>query len=288
MVKKKIVTKEVRDIMYSSIVDCFTLKVTVPLSNATKQLHTHSFVYIPYHTFFNTNLDKIFTYLGRNYGNSPVNYRKNHWYVKKIIIKDEETAELELTALPGHYDFDANSLKKNTNSTGQKTAQKTSKTKNKSAQDDTFLKNLPELSKSENEFLHTIIKKAIGTKRDKVKMGKAIHEYYKKHHVFSYYSCMRTPQNSFRKKWYKREQNCGDGASTLAYMFEAAGFNPDLMHGDNHFFIRVKIDGVYYYCDNGGCSGCHNWRKFGKSRGNSTVWGGAYGYPESAGYKYHC
>jgi hypothetical protein len=250
------------------IKDIAEVTITIPLSNVTKNIHSRMFI--------QTNLSlpelqnmkqlgEIFRANAYYYNNK---YVKNVWFVKKVKVTVSPTEEsMTLTLLPFNdsYESEASTL-------ASLTEQKT-KTTGAGSTSDISLDKV--LNGEEQTFLEQIVKKAIGTKTDKVAQAKAIHEYYKNNHVYDYYPCMTS--NSFKTLWNKKAHNCGDGARTLAYMYKCLGLDPYIMNGHNHFWIQVEIDGKTYYCDQCGPQGGHNSRHMGTSTEDSTVWGGASG-----------
>ena len=90
----------------------------------------------------------------------------------------------------------------------------------------------------------------------------------------------------FEKTWKANKHNCGDGASTLVAMFRCAGLNADIMHKPGHFYVRLKINGTKYYCDQSGASGSHNNKTLGKKGDNNNVWGGISSSASVVGFKY--
>ena len=260
------------------IADIAEVTITIPLSNVTKNIHSRMFI--------QTNLSlpelqnmkqlgEIFRANAYYYNNK---YVKNVWFVKKVKVTVSPTEEsMTLTLLPFNdsYESEASTL-------ASLTEQKTKTTGDGSTSDVSLDK---VLNGEEQTFLEQIVKKAIGTKTDKVAQAKAIHEYYKNNHIYDYYPCMTS--NSFKTLWNKKAHNCGDGARTLAYMYKCLGLDPYIMNGHNHFWIQVEIDGKTYYCDQCGPQGGHNSRHMGTSTGDSTVWGGASGGSRHA-WNYGC
>ena len=194
-------------------------------------------------------------------------YVRNVWFVKKTkvtVSKTEESMTLTLIPFNDTYETEANNL---SGLTEQKNKTKTSNSKTST------------VSLSGDNYVQEIVKKAIGTKTDKVAMAKAIHEYYKKNHVYKLESTSVEDdyKKGFKKLWNTKAHSCGPGAATLYYMFKSIGLSPKIMNGHTHYWIQVEIDGQTYYCDQAGKQGGHNHRHMGTSTGDDTVYGGATG-----------
>jgi hypothetical protein len=266
----------------NGLTDLAEVTITIPLSKVTKKLHSRMFIKTQLSLPELQNmkqLGEIFKANAYFYNNK---YVKNVWFIKKTKItcsSKEESMTLTLTPFNDSYESEANTLsglteQKNktqtTNSTGSSTPTSTTDVK---------------LS-TKDPFLADIVKKAIGTKTDKLAMAKACYKYYQDHHVYKYDSTSVEDdyKRGFKSLWNQRGQSCGPGAACLYYMFNAIGLDPKIMNGHNHYWIQVEIDGKTYYCDQAGSEGSHNMCTNGKSRIMSTcstchctVFGGATG-----------
>ena len=253
------------------IKDIAEVTITIPLSNVTKNIHSRMFIQTNLSLPELQNMKQLGQIFQANAYYFNDKYVKNVWFVKKVKVTVSPTEEsMTLTLLPFNdsYESEAQTL---ASLTEQKSNTQTNKTSNSTSE--VTLNKV--LSGSEQDYLEQIVKKAIGTKTDKVAQAKAIHEYYRTNHVYAYYECMT--KSSFKALWNDNSHNCGDGARTLAYMFKCIGLEPYIMNGHNHFWISVEIDGKTYYCDQCGAVGSHGTRHLGTSTGDSTVWGGASG-----------
>lgn len=90
----------------------------------------------------------------------------------------------------------------------------------------------------------------------------------------------------FEGTWKRSGHNCGDGAATLVAMYRCAGFKADIMHKYGHFYVRVNVNGKYYYCDQAGQSGSHNWRTLGSKGNNNNVYHGITSSASVVGFRY--
>lgn len=251
----------------NGITDLAEVTITIPLSSITKNLHARMFIQTKLSLPELQNMKQLGEIFMANayYYNSK--YVKNVWFIKKTKISVSPTGEsMTLTLLPFNdsYESEANTLS-NLTETKNKT-----KTSNESTSNVTL---------SGDSFLQDIVKKAIGTKTDKVAMAKACHEYYKKNHVYRYQETdvISDYNRGFKSLWNQTAQSCGPGAACLYYMFECIGLDPKIMNGHNHYWIQVEINGSTYYCDQAGDEGAHNTRSMSTSTGNGTVWHGATG-----------
>lgn len=252
------------------IEDLAEVTITIPLSNVTKKIHSRMFIQTNLSLPELQNMKQLGQIFQANAYYYNDKYVKNIWFVKKVKVTVSPTEEsMTLTLLPFNdsYESEAQTLasltQQKTKTTGAGTASSSSNSLSKV------------LSGEDQSYLEQIVKKAIGTKTDKVAQAKAIHEYYRVNHVYSYYACMT--KSSFKELWNDKSHNCGDGARTLAYMLKCIGLDPYIMNGHNHFWISVEIDGKTYYCDQCGQEGSHGTRHMGTSTSDSTVWGGASG-----------
>ena len=263
---------EAREEMADSLINILDFSITIPLTDSTKHIHTNSFIKLNQDLFEADDLFNIYTQMGKTTASRYTQFRKGYWYVAETEVSyKNNTMKLKLLALPSvpNYDkkdMDASSSNSNTGKTVNK---------NTSSNSDFKLKNVPCLGKSDNAFLQDIVKKAIGTASTDLARAKNIYNYYNNHHVYSSYSCMQ--HTTFKSGWNDKGLNCGDGARVLCMMFKCIGLNPQMGNGHNHFWVRVKIDGKYYYCDQAGSPGARNTRTIGTAGSNANVWGGVGG-----------
>lgn len=295
--------------MIKSVRDLYTVKITLPLGNPNlKLVHTNQMLFteLPEDTFELANFGAIATALNSSYSRYS-GYVLNRWYVEgRKITNDGKTAKMELELNPFASDVlkfrdekdsfvkaynDAQNTNKNTSNPTTNMSKTNKKVKSVST---IKLHNVKGQSKKDNAFLKSIVTKALkekGNPKKPLAQAKAVYKYYQNNHVYKKYCCMSS--GGFEKLWKEYGQNCGTGARTLCLMFKCLGLNCTIMNGHNHFWVRLNIDGKYYYCDQAGASGSHNKDKTGTSRvlssstGDHTVWGGASG-GSNRGWNYVC
>ncbi len=271
---------QLRSELTNGLTDLAEVTITIPLNKVTKKLHTRMFIKTKLSLPQLQNmkqLGQIFKANAYFYNNQ---YVKNIWFVKKTKISvspKEESMTLTLTPFNDSFEAEANTLK-------QLTEQKNKTSSTSSSSTPTRTSDVKLSTK--DPFLEDIVKKAIGTKTDKLAMAKACYKYYQDHHVYKWDSTTVEDdyKRGFKSLWNQRGQSCGPGAACLYYMFNAIGLNPKIMNGHDHYWIQVEIDGKTYYCDQAGGDGTHNMCTNGKSRIMSTcstchctVFGGATG-----------
>ena len=283
-----------------SIRDLYSLKITLPLGNPNlKLVHTNQFLFteLPTDVFELANMSELSKALNSTYSRYS-GYEINRWYIEGVTINNEvngkATMELDLNPFASDYrkyhDDKVSFEKAYTDAFSNKTttttsAKKTTTTKKKSVasttKNDIVLKDVKGFKKKDQEYIKNVTDKALkkyNFPRNKVKQAKAIHEYYKAHHVYrKYYDMDKMNRYGFEGCWKHKNHNCGDGAATLQAMMKCIGLNPDIMLGHGHYWIRVKINGTYYYCDQAGAPGAHNTRVLGKKGNNNNVWEGTGG-----------
>lgn len=251
----------------NGITDVAEVTITIPLSSVTKNIHARMFIQTRLSLPELQNMKQLGQIFKENAYYYNTQYVKNVWFVKKTKVNVSPTDKsMTLTLLPFNdsYESEASTLSGLTEQQSNKSSSKTTTT---------------EVNLSGDAYLQEIVKKAIGTKTDKVAMAKACHEYYKKNHVYEYVATDAIAQynRGFKSLWNQKSQSCGPGAATLYYMFECIGLDPKLMNGHYHYWIQVEIDGKTYYCDQAGAPGAHNTRVMSTSAGDGSVWHGATG-----------
>lgn len=298
--------------MQESVRDLNKLTIKLPLGNPSlKYVHTNQWLFtdLP-KEFYLTNLAPLMNALNGTY-NRFSGFQENRWYIEGVTINNDGTsATIEMNVNPMASSLstytEANNKSKedyvsavNSNNTNNVT------TKEKTSKKSTTLneKGLPKLynvkgwSKSDQEYIKKVVSYALkqaGYPQDPVKQAYVLHEYYCKVHTYSLYSCMDKYKKykTFEKVWnIKHGHNCGDGAITIQALLCCIGLNPVIYNGHNHFWIKVKINGTIYYCDQAANTGQHNWRRLGSNGGDKNVWtdNGQTGRGGSArAYRYMC
>ena len=261
------------------ITDLAEVTITVPLSKVTKNLHTRMFIQTKLSLPELQNMKELGQIFMTNAYYYNDKYVRNVWFIKKTKVSVSPTEKsMTLTLLPFNdtYESEANTLSGLTEK--KSSSNSSSGSSNNNTTSNVNLKG--------DSFLQDIVKKAIGTKTDKLAMAKACYKYYQDNHVYRY---KNTDVNAdynrgFKSLWNQEGQSCGPGAATLYYMFTCIGLSPKIMYGHGHYWIQVEIDGKTYYCDQAGDEGTHNMCTNGKRRIMSTcsschctVFGGATG-----------
>ena len=295
--------------MEDSVRDLYTLKLKLPLGNPNlKLVHTNQFLFaeLPNSAFELLNLADIAKVLSGEYSRYS-GYQLNRWYIESATItndKKEFTIELGLNpfATPTLKNRDniasyrkayndAFTKNNNTTTTGKTTNNKTSnKNKVKSTAPKLKLKNVKGFNKKDQEYIKKVVTQALKKKNNPVKpvpIMFAIYNHYNANHYYAGYDCMpKMRAYGFEGCWKRKNHNCGDGASTLVAMFRCAGLTADIMHKYGHFYVRVKCDGKWWYCDQAGDTGKHNWRKPGKRGNNNNVYEGISSSASVVGFRY--
>lgn len=295
------------DSIINSVRDLQTLKIKLPMGNPNlKLVHTNQFLFteLPEEVFELANMGTIAKALNSKYARFS-GYKLNRWYIEGITItNDNKSCIMELECNPfaspltkyqennrGYKKAysDAYNQKKQAEEQAKQQANK-SKSGVKSTNTGIKLKNVKGFSKDDQKYIKKIVKQAL-KKRNNPTNEKpilyALYEYYKNNHVYSGYECMQKIRaGGFKYTWKKQGHNCGDGAAVLVAMFRCAGLKADIMHKYGHFYVRVKANGEWYYCDQSGASGAHNWRSPGKKGNNNNVFHGISSSASVVGFKY--
>lgn len=282
------VQAQMRQELTEGIAEIAEVTITIPLSSVTKNLHTRMFIQTQLSLPQLQNmkqLGEIFKANAYYYGDTFV---KNVWFIKKTKVTVSPTEEsMTLTLVPFNDSFqsEADTLAGLSEQKTNTTSTSSTSTSSSTANSTTNLKLNKVAKGADQTFLEEIVKKAIGTKTDKLAQAKACYKYYQDHHVYHLNSTSVESdyQRGFKSLWNQEKHSCGPGAATLFYMFKCIGLHPMIMNGHNHYWIDVEIDGQTYHCDQAGAEGTHNMCTNGKSRvmstgtGHCVVYGGANG-----------
>jgi len=245
--------------MAKSLIDLCNFKVTVPLSEKTKNIHTNSFIYFePLKVMEYSNLDFLYEEMGKTRATRWVPYRKGYWYVKGVkIIYSNTEQKMELTLSPFPTVFQAEKLQATNKTTngGDKNANNTTSSRSTNAggtASNITIKAPSWLNKTDKQWAETTVKKAIGSTRDRLKQAKNIYNYFKDHYSYSKYPDLRytSPKGNRKSAFERGYGNCADGANILETLFLTAGFNARIKHPYYHYIIKLKINGKVYWCDN--------------------------------------
>lgn len=271
--------------MAESLINLVEFKITVPLTAKTKNIHTNSFIYLQGFDFLEQYAD-LYEQLGTTKFARHIPYRRGYWYVKNVktnYASNKQEMELTLSVLPTYYKNKLQEKAKTNTNTANNTTN-AGKTNTVKTNKNTKLHKVKGCK--DQTFLEDIVRKAIGTKTDIEKQAIACYKYYQSNHVYHEYSTndlIGEYNRGFKTLWNQKRHNCGAGAVTLMYMFRCLGLKPQVLNGHNHYWIRVKINGKTYYCDQAGAEGTNNVCTNGKRRNMSTktghcvVYGGAKG-----------
>ena len=278
-----------------SVRDLLTLKLKIPLGNPNlKLVHTNQFMFteLPETYFELANLSTIGKVLNSEYSRYS-GYQFNRWYIESISIENNKTnAYMELTLNPfasSHQTYKDNlkGFQKEYTNIFVKTSNKDNTIKSTG---NTNLKDVDGFNKSDQEFIKKVVGEALQKRNNPINpipMAYAIYSYYRDNHVYAGYECMQKMNaGGFESTWKNPNHNCGDGAATICAMYRCAGFEADIMHKYGHFYVRVKVEGEWYYCDQAGGSGQHNWRNLGRKGNDSNVFGGIDSSASVVGYTY--
>lgn len=268
---------EAREEIVDSMLGLCDFKITVPLSDKTKNIHTDTFIYLEPLDFM-SKIDNIYSSLTNSSGVGCreckfVPYRKGYWYVKAVKINydgNKQSMDLTLVPLPTIYSDTY------TPPTAKTSTTTTSKTKSKKTTNSTSVKLKPPsyLSTSDKAWATKTVLKAIGTKTDPLKMAKAIDKAFKSHVYYSFYwDAQKTPSSSNLKgAWNNKHLNCADGANVLQALFKTARLNCKILHCPGHYVVKLTINGKVYKTDCSGATGSHPNKRFG------VVYGSGNGY----------
>jgi hypothetical protein len=279
------VSLDAQDKMAESLINLVDFKITLPLTKKTKNIRTNSFIYLQGFDFLDS-YRYIYEMMGSPRAARHIPYRRGFWYVKAVKItynKTQQTMELTLTPLATVYNSKIS--ENNETSTATTTRQTTSTTPQRTRREAVKLHKVKGCK--DQKFLEDIVKKAIGTKTDIEKQAIACYKYYQSNHVYHEYNTSVVDQynRGFKALWNQKSHSCGPGAATLSYMFKCLGLKPQIIlgHNNTHYWVRVKINGKTYYCDQAGAEGTNNLCTNGKRRkmstrtGHCVVYGGATG-----------
>lgn len=286
-------TKEI----VKSIRDLISLKITLPLGNPNlKLVHTNQFLFteLPNDVFELANMETISTAMNSIYSRFG-GYQVNRWYIEGVTITNNGgNATMDLDLNP--YATDLEKYKENlqgldqayVDASKQGVTTSATKTTNEVASTSIKFSKVSGQSASDQAYIESVVTTALknaGNPKDDLKRAKAIHEHYKKNHVYKRYCCMSS--GGFKSLWNEKSQNCGTGARTLCLMFKSIGLDCTIFNGHNHFWVRLTINGKYYYCDQSGSSGSSTTRVLGAGGGNGNVWKGTSG-GSNRGWNYVC
>ena len=118
--------------------------------------------------------------------------------------------------------------------------------------------------------ISSMVKQAIKGKKGAREKAEAIYSAMVNHLVYSYYACSRFPHSNegADQAWQHGAVNCADSANIGRVAYTAGGLKAQVVHGPNHFWCEVNIDGSVVASDVTGSEGAHCVRSLGQ------VWDG--------------
>ena len=97
------------------------------------------------------------------------------------------------------------------------------------------------------EDIDAKVKEIIGDETDDYKKMILIHEWLRKNNQYSYYECSHKSSASAALK--SLHNNCADTALLSCAMYRSANLDAQVVHGPNHFWTIIIIDGKEYQSD---------------------------------------
>ena len=232
--------------MAESLDNLVDLKIKVPLSDKTKNIHTNAWIYYEPAVEFGDKIDSIYGEMKSLCKQFRYTfYRKNYWYVKAVSVKySDGTMELTLSPMPTPYKEEKLN---NASSTGKGKVNKTSNNSN-----DIKLSPPNFLNKTDKKWAEDFVTKHTKGLTNELEIAKKIYNKFKDGYKYCGYSNLRyTSSKGNRKSAFNRGcGNCADGANILETLFLTAGLNARIKHPWNHYIIKLKINGKTYWCDN--------------------------------------
>ena len=118
--------------------------------------------------------------------------------------------------------------------------------------------------------INSMVKQAIKGKKGARAKTEAIYTAMVNHLVYSYYSCSHFPHTNegADQAWQHGAVNCADSASIGRVAYNVGGMEARVVHGPNHFWCEVNVDGSWIASDVTGSEGAHCVRSLGQ------VWDG--------------
>jgi len=114
--------------------------------------------------------------------------------------------------------------------------------------------------------ISTMVKQACKGKKGAREKAEAVYQAMVDHLVYSGYSCSQFPHTNegADQAWQKGAVNCADSAAIGRVAYTAAKLQARCVHGPNHFWCEVNIDGQWIASDVTGAEGAHCVRPLGK------------------------
>lgn len=114
--------------------------------------------------------------------------------------------------------------------------------------------------------ISSMVKQAIKGKKGARAKAEAIYQAMVDHLTYSGYSCSNFPHTNegADQAWQRGAVNCADSSSIGRVAYTAGGLKAQVVHGPNHFWVEVNIDGNIVASDVTGAEGAHCVRSLGQ------------------------
>ena len=237
-----------------SVRDLLSLKITLPLGNPDlKLVHTNQFCQteLP-DEFLLENFSIIAKALNSAY-NRNVGYTIHKWYIEgRTVTNDGNKFTMDLDLNP----FASTLLNFKDNRASYINAYKDAvkQAKNENATSTNTTNNVASvtgnttLKGGEGKVIDDLAKSIVGKETNALKKAKLIHSWLIKNVSYKYYAC--TKYNTAEKCYNNRGHlNCADTARLTRALMASAGLEAYVVHGTNHFWCVVKINGKEYASD---------------------------------------
>ena len=116
--------------------------------------------------------------------------------------------------------------------------------------------------------INDFVKKAIKGKKGSRAKAEAIHNSLKEIIRYGDYSCSHYPHDPEACLKNAGSLNCADTSCLTRACFSAAKLTARVVHGPNHFWTEVQLDGQWVASDLTGCTGCPSRRGLGEIYNN--------------------
>lgn len=118
--------------------------------------------------------------------------------------------------------------------------------------------------------INDFVKKAIKGKKGSRAKAEAIHNSLKEIIRYGDYSCSQYPHDPEACLKNAGSLNCADTSCLTRACFSAAKLTARVVHGPNHFWTEVQLDGQWVASDLTGCAGCPSRRGLGEIYNNCS------------------
>ena len=114
--------------------------------------------------------------------------------------------------------------------------------------------------------ISSMVKQACKGKKGAREKTEAIYQAMVNHLTYSGYSCSEFPHTNegADQAWQKGAVNCADSSSIGRVAYTAGGMKARVVHGPNHFWVEVSVDGSWIASDVTGAEGAHCVRSLGQ------------------------